>query len=99
MIVPSSEVAASGQISWLTGAIGDREVMEKARLQDFDIVYHLVSVPGALAEREPALGRRVNLDATLDLFDQLGCVQPSAAGCLRKQRRSLRRHGRAVDRR
>ena len=45
--------------------------MEKAGLQDFDIIYHLVSVPGALAEREPALGRRVNLDATLDLFDRL----------------------------
>lgn len=70
-IVPSSEVATSGQISWLTGAIGDPEVMEKAQLQEFDIVYHLVSVPGALAEREPALGRRVNLDATLDLFDRL----------------------------
>ena len=35
------------------------------------MVYHLASVPGALAEREPALGRRVNLDATLDLFDRL----------------------------
>ena len=46
-------------------------MMEKAGLQDFDIIYHLVSVPGALAEREPALGRRVNLDATLDLFDRL----------------------------
>ena len=35
------------------------------------MIYHLASVPGALAEREPALGRRVNLDATLDLFDRL----------------------------
>ena len=51
--------------------VDDREVMEKAGLQDFDIIYHLASVPGALAEREPALGRRVNLDATLDLFDRL----------------------------
>ena len=67
----SSEAAAPGQISWLSGAVDDREVMEKAGLQDFDIIYHLVSVPGALAEREPALGRRVNLDATLDLFDRL----------------------------
>ncbi len=67
----SSEAAAPGQFSWLSGAVDDREVMEKAGLQDFDIIYHLVSVPGALAEREPALGRRVNLDATLDLFDRL----------------------------
>ena len=67
----SSEAAAAGRISWLSGAVDDRELMEKAGLQDFDIIYHLVSVPGALAEREPALGRRVNLDATLDLFDRL----------------------------
>ena len=67
----SSEAAAHGQISWLSGAVDDREVMEKAGLQDFDIIYHLVNVPGALAEREPALGRRINLDATLDLFDRL----------------------------
>ncbi len=71
MIVPSPEVAPPGQISWLRGAIDDREVMEEVRLEDFDVVYHLVSVPGALAEREPALSRRVNLDATLDLFDRL----------------------------
>ena len=71
MIASSSEGDAPDQISWLSGAVDDREVMEKARLQDFDVVYHLVSVPGALAEREPELGRRVNLDATLDLFDRL----------------------------
>ena len=29
MIVPSSEVATSGQISWLAGAIGDREWWRK----------------------------------------------------------------------
>jgi D-erythronate 2-dehydrogenase len=71
MIVPSSEGDPPDQISWLSGAVDDCEVMEKAKLQDFDVVYHLVSVPGAIAEREPALGRRVNLDATLDLFDRL----------------------------
>jgi D-erythronate 2-dehydrogenase len=70
MIVASSGVAA-GQISWLRGAIDDGEVMKEVRLEDFDVVYHLVSVPGALAERAPGLGRRVNLDATLDLFDRL----------------------------
>jgi nucleoside-diphosphate-sugar epimerase len=36
-----------------------------------DRVFHLASVPGSLAEREPALGRRVNLQATLALFDRL----------------------------
>jgi D-erythronate 2-dehydrogenase len=71
LMAPSSKAAMAGRISWLSGAVDDREVMAKAGLQDFDVIYHLVSVPGALAEREPALGRRVNLDATLDLFDRL----------------------------
>ena len=70
-IAPPSNAEATGQISWLSGALDDRDTMERARLQDFDVIYHLASVPGALAEREPALGRRVNLDATLDLFDRL----------------------------
>ena len=70
-IAPPSNAEATGRISWLSGALDDRDTMERVGLQDFDIVYHLASVPGALAEREPALGRRVNLDATLDLFDRL----------------------------
>ncbi len=55
----------------MRGAIDDRDAMGRVRLEDFDVVYHLASVPGALTERDPALGRRVNLDATLDLFDRL----------------------------
>ncbi|HEY9026077.1 MAG TPA: NAD-dependent epimerase/dehydratase family protein [Burkholderiaceae bacterium] len=36
-----------------------------------DRVFHLASVPGSLAEREPELGQRVNLQATLALFNRL----------------------------
>ena len=63
--------SATDRVSWLRGALDDREMMERGGIQDFDIVYHLASVPGGLSERESALGRRVNLDATLDLFDRL----------------------------
>lgn len=35
-----------------------------------DVVWHLASIPGGTAEAQPALARRVNLDATLDLFDR-----------------------------
>ena len=66
---PDARVAA--RVTWLSGALDDRDTIERARLQDVDVVYHLASLPGALAERQPALGRRVNLDATLDLFDRL----------------------------
>ena len=34
-------------------------------------IKHLASVPGGLVEREPALGRRVNLDATINVFERL----------------------------
>lgn len=43
------------------------------RIADFqpEVVFHLASVPGGAAESDYALGRRVNLDATLALFEQL----------------------------
>ena len=43
------------------------------RIADFqaDVVFHLAAVPGGAAEADYALGRRVNLDATLALFEQL----------------------------
>ena len=37
-----------------------------------DRVFHLASMPGGQAEREPVQGRRVNLEATLNLFEALG---------------------------
>ena len=43
-----------------------------------DTVFHLASVPGGTAEAQPALARRVNLDATLDLFDR--CRRQVEAG-------------------
>ena len=92
-LAPPSNAEATGQISWVSGALDDRDMMERAGLQDFDVIYHLASVPGALAEREPALGRRVNLDATLDLFERWP-PRPKAAGRLCEQRGGLRRHGR-----
>jgi D-erythronate 2-dehydrogenase len=70
-LAPPINAEATGRISWVSGALDDRDVMERAGLQDFDVIYHLASVPGAFSEREPARGRRVNLDATLDLFDRL----------------------------
>lgn len=43
-----------------------------------DTVFHLASVPGGTAEAQPALARRVNLEATLDLFDR--CRRQVEAG-------------------
>lgn len=42
-----------------------------ARIADFapDVVFHLAAVPGGAAEADYALGRRVNLDTSLALFE------------------------------
>ncbi|MBQ0944608.1 NAD-dependent epimerase/dehydratase family protein [Ideonella sp. 4Y16] len=53
------------------GSIADTGVLERALAAPVDAVFHLASVPGGAAERDPQLGQRVNLDATLRLVDLL----------------------------
>jgi nucleoside-diphosphate-sugar epimerase len=55
----------------LAGSIADDGCLERALSEPVDAAFHLASVPGGAAERDPALGRRVNLDATLRLLDLL----------------------------
>lgn len=43
-----------------------------------DVCFHLAAVPGGAAEADPALSRRVNLDATLDLFETLAASRAAA---------------------
>ena len=52
--------------------------MRRALAGGVDVVFHLASIPGGLAERQYELGRQVNLDATLALLEQLR-EQPHAA--------------------
>jgi len=70
-VAPDHIHRATGRVAWISGSLDDPEVLDKARLDEVDIVFHLASVPGGLAERERTLGRRINLDATLGLFDRL----------------------------
>lgn len=53
------------------GSIADAAVRQRALAQPVDAVFHLASVPGGAAERDYELGRRVNLDATLALLEDL----------------------------
>lgn len=53
------------------GSIADPAVLTAALAEPVDTVFHLASVPGGAAEKDPDLGRRVNLDATLLLLDLL----------------------------
>lgn len=63
--------ARHAQVRAVEGDLTDEAVLEAALAPRPEVVFHLASVPGALAEREYALGRRVNVDATLDLFGGL----------------------------
>ena len=64
-----ADVPASALV--LEGDLASALVLQ--RIADFqpELVFHLASVPGGAAEADYALGRRVNLDATLALFERL----------------------------
>ena len=64
--------AAGAQV--LTGDLGDPALLAAAVSFRPDTVFHLASVPGAAAEADAALGRRVNLNASLNLFSVLAAL-------------------------
>lgn len=53
------------------GSIAQGDVLDRATAVAPDVVFHLASVPGGVSERDPDLGRRVNLDATAELLLRL----------------------------
>jgi nucleoside-diphosphate-sugar epimerase len=55
----------------VAGSIADAAFLQRTLAEPVDAVFHLASVPGGAAEKDPVLGRRVNLDATLHLLDLL----------------------------
>ena len=63
--------ASDSRVRWVRRALDDRAAMDDVCRSEFDLVYHLASVPGSRAETDSALGRRVNLDASLDLLDRI----------------------------
>ncbi|MFM1886578.1 MAG: hypothetical protein RL026_1735 [Pseudomonadota bacterium] len=50
------------------GDLGDAAVRAAAVGQGVDALVHLAAVPGGAAEADPAASRRVNINATFDLF-------------------------------
>ena len=53
------------------GDVGSAALLGRIAQFRPEVVFHLAAVPGGAAEADYALGRRVNLDATLALFEQL----------------------------
>lgn len=59
------------RVEHIAGSIGEPAVMAQAVRGRIDLVYHLASVPGGLAERNYELGRDINLHATLALVEAM----------------------------
>lgn len=57
------------RLAFEVGNFADRTVLERLFKYRPDTIFHLASVPGGAAERDPVLGRSVNLDATLNLME------------------------------
>lgn len=63
--------ASDARVVQLAGSIADSAVRAQAYAQPVDAVFHLASIPGGAAEKNYALGRSINLDATLGLLEDL----------------------------
>ncbi|MDE1167906.1 MAG: NAD-dependent epimerase/dehydratase family protein [Pseudomonas sp.] len=66
------------RVRCLAGSIADTALLADALETPVDIALHLASIPGGAAERDYALGRQVNLDATLALLEGLKAQQRPA---------------------
>lgn len=64
----------------LPGDLAQADHLDALFAAPVDTVFHLASIPGGLAEQQPALARRVNVEATLDLIDR--CRQQAEANGL-----------------
>jgi naringenin degradation protein FdeJ len=53
----------------IPGSIADPKVVTQAFAEPVDVVFHLASIPGGMAEENYELARRVNLDATQLLLE------------------------------
>jgi nucleoside-diphosphate-sugar epimerase len=63
----------AGEVA-IRGDLADLGVMAKVATFRPDVVFHLAAVPGGASEADYALGRRVNLDASLALFEALAAT-------------------------
>jgi nucleoside-diphosphate-sugar epimerase len=61
----------SDAVEYRAGDIGDFNFLDSLIAQLPDVVFHLASIPGGAAERDPQAGSSVNLHATVRLFEGL----------------------------
>lgn len=63
------------RVTYITGDFADTRLIETALEIPADVVFHLASIPGGMAEQHYDLSRRVNVDAMLFLMEQLKAQQ------------------------
>jgi len=76
---------ADPRVRQLPGSIADAALRRQAyeggeEGGGVDAVFHLASIPGGAAEKNYALGRSINLDATLGLLEDLRGVRAAGGG-------------------
>lgn len=67
----SDDLPDDPRLRRLTGSIVDPSVLDRALSEPVQTIFHLASVPGGAAEKDPDLGQSVNLQATMDLLTRL----------------------------
>jgi nucleoside-diphosphate-sugar epimerase len=76
-----TDIAFSGSFApgaeAIEGNLGDFDSLETLLEPGFDLVFHLASVPGGLAEQAPDLGYRANLMASLELARRVSAFRPA----------------------
>jgi nucleoside-diphosphate-sugar epimerase len=73
-------VPADPRVRTVVGDLADRDVLNRATHSGVDmakpnLVFHLASIPGGLAERQVELGLRVNLEGTIGLLEAVRLQQ------------------------
>jgi nucleoside-diphosphate-sugar epimerase len=66
-------------VRWICGDVADPQLWDRLMEKPIDLVIHLAAIVSGRAEAEPALGRRVNLMAPLEMLERCR-VQQSTAG-------------------
>lgn len=63
---PGPEVA---RVRRIPGSIADPKIIAQAFDSPVDVIFHLASIPGGMAEQNYELARQINLDATVALLE------------------------------
>ncbi|EJM22911.1 nucleoside-diphosphate-sugar epimerase [Pseudomonas sp. GM21] len=66
-----SDLPSDARLRTYTGTITDVALLRRSLADGADVVFHLDSIPGCVAEENYSLGNKVNLMASLELLDQL----------------------------